>query len=66
MWLVEEGGVTVSALPSEPDGKEMTMEFRAGSSFSDRTFLGTDSLTVTNAGSEPVTLMETVIEPAGR
>jgi len=66
MWLVEAGGVTVTALPSEPDGKEMSMEFAADSSFSDRTFPGTDSLTVTNTGSEPATLMETVIEPAGR
>jgi hypothetical protein len=66
MWLAEEGGVTITALPSEPDGQEMTMEFTAGSSFSDRTFPGTDSLNVTNTGSEPATLMETVIEPTGR
>lgn len=66
MWLVEEGGVTVSALLSEPDGEEMSMQFAAGSSFSDRTFPGTDSLTVTNTGGEPATLLETVIEPAGR
>ena len=66
MWLVDEGGVTASALPSEPGGKEMMMEFPAGSSFSDRTFPGTDSLTVTNTGSEPATLLETVIELAGR
>jgi hypothetical protein len=66
MWLVEEGGVTVSALPSEPDGKEMSMEFSTGSSFSDRTFPGTDSLTLTNTGSEPVTLTETMIEPVAR
>jgi hypothetical protein len=66
MWLVEEGGVTVSALPSEPDGKEMSMEFPTGSSFSDRTFPGTDSLTLANTGSEPVTLMETMIEPVAR
>jgi hypothetical protein len=64
MWLVEAGGVTVSALPSEPDGKEMSMEFAADSSFSDRLFPGTASLTVTNVGSEPATLLETVIEPA--
>ena len=56
--------MTVSALPSEPDGREMSMEFAADSSFSDRTFPGTDSLTVTNAGTEPATLLETVIEPA--
>jgi hypothetical protein len=64
MWLVEEGGVTVRALPSEPDGEEMTAEFPAGSSFSDRTLPGADSLTVTNIGSEPASLLETVIEPA--
>ena len=40
MWLVEEGGVTVSALPSEPDGKEISMDVPTGSSFSDRTFPG--------------------------
>ena len=66
MWLVEEGGVTVSAPPGEPGDKEMSMEFSTGSSFSDRTFPGADSLTVTNIGGEPATLMETVIEPAGR
>ncbi len=66
MWLVEEGAVTASALPSEPDGDEMSMAFAAGSSFSDRTFPGTDTLTVANSGSEPATLLETVIEPAGR
>jgi hypothetical protein len=63
MWLVEEGGVTVSGLPSEPDGKEISMEVSTGSSFSDRTIPGTDSLTVTNTGSEPATLLETVVEP---
>jgi hypothetical protein len=64
MWLVEEGGVTVSALPSEPGGEDLSMEFSTGSSFSDRTILGTDSLTVTNTGSELATLLETVIAPA--
>jgi hypothetical protein len=56
--------VTVRALPSEGDGDGMTAEFPAGSSFSDRTLPGADSLTVTNIGSEPASLLETVIEPA--
>ncbi len=64
MWLVDAGSVTVSALPDEPDGKAMSMDFPTGSSFSDRTFPGAIELSVTNTGTEPATLMETVIEPA--
>ena len=64
MWLVDVGSVTVSALPSEPEGTAMSMDFPTGSSFSDRTFPGTNELTVTNTGTEPATLMETVIESA--